>query len=89
MLSLHPAPARRPVHTSVSKTERVENKEERTVAYEFSCKAAGAEGCNWKARGATEDEVIAKVTQHAQKVHKVKNVSDTIASYARSSLREV
>jgi predicted small metal-binding protein len=59
------------------------------MAYEFSCKTAGAAGCNWKVRGATQDEVMAKVAQHAQKVHKVKKVSDTIASYARSTTRQV
>jgi len=59
------------------------------VAYEFSCKAAGAEGCGWKTRAASEDELVAKVAQHAQKVHKVKNVTATIANYARASARQV
>jgi predicted small metal-binding protein len=59
------------------------------VAYEFSCKAAGAEGCGWKTRASTEDELVAKVAQHAQKVHKVKNVTGTIADYARSTARQV
>jgi len=59
------------------------------VAYEFSCRAAGAEGCGWKTRAATEDELVSKVAQHAQKVHKVKNVSSTIANYARASARQV
>ncbi len=59
------------------------------MAYEFSCRTAGAEGCNWKTRAATEDELVAKVAQHAQKVHKVKNVSATIANYARASARQV
>ena len=59
------------------------------MAYEFSCKAAGAEGCGWKTRAATEDELVAKVAQHAQKVHKVKNVTGTIAAYARASARQV
>ncbi len=58
------------------------------MAYEFDCRTAGAVGCNWKARGATEDEVIAKVAEHVRKKHKVKNVSDTIGNYARASLRQ-
>lgn len=58
------------------------------MAYEFDCRTAGAEGCNFKARGASEEEVIAKVTEHARKKHKVKNVSDTIANYARSAIRQ-
>ncbi len=59
------------------------------MAYEFSCRAAGAEGCGWKTRAASEDELVAKVAEHARKVHKVKNVSDTIANYARASARQV
>jgi predicted small metal-binding protein len=59
------------------------------VAYEFSCRTAGAEGCGWKTRAATEDELVAKVAEHARKVHKVKNVTDTIANYARASARPV
>jgi predicted small metal-binding protein len=59
------------------------------VAYEFSCRTAGAEGCSWKTRAASEDELVAKVAEHARKVHKVKNVTDTIANYARSSARQV
>lgn len=59
------------------------------MAYEFSCRTAGAEGCGWKTRASTEDELVAKVAQHAQKVHKVKNVTGTIAAYARASARQV
>ena len=59
------------------------------MAYEFSCRSAGAEGCGWKTRAATEDELVATVAQHAQKVHKVKNVTGTIAAYARASARQV
>lgn len=57
------------------------------MAYQFSCKSAGAAGCGWKATAATEDELIGKVAAHAQKVHKVKNVTATIANYARSAIR--
>jgi predicted small metal-binding protein len=57
------------------------------MAYQFSCRDAGAEGCGWRGRAATEDELIAKVAAHVQKVHKVKNVSSTIANYARSAVK--
>lgn len=50
--------------------------------YEFSCKAAGAEGCRWSTRATSEEELVAKVAEHARRVHRVRNVSDTIASYA-------
>lgn len=59
------------------------------MAYEFSCRTAGAEGCGWKTRAASEDELVAKVAEHVRKTHKVKNVSDTIANYARASARQV
>ena len=58
------------------------------MAYEFDCRSAGAEGCGWKARANSEEELVAKVSEHAQKKHKVANVSDTIANYARSSIRQ-
>ena len=65
----------------------VDEKEDEQVAYEFDCRTAGAEGCSWKVRGASEEEVIAKVAEHAQKKHKVK-VTDTIVNYARSAIRQ-
>jgi predicted small metal-binding protein len=55
------------------------------MSYEFGCKTAGS-ACNWKARGATEEEVLSKVADHARKVHKVKNPTDTIMNYLRSTL---
>ncbi|MDQ4131691.1 MAG: DUF1059 domain-containing protein [Actinomycetota bacterium] len=51
-------------------------------AYEFSCKAAGAEGCGWSTRATTEEELVAKVAEHARRVHRVKTVSKTIEAYA-------
>lgn len=57
------------------------------MAYQFSCRDAGAAGCGWHASAGTEEELLAKVAQHAQKVHKVKNVSSTIANYARSAFK--
>ena len=50
--------------------------------YQFSCKAAGAEGCGWRTLATSEEDLVAKVAEHARRVHRVKNVSDTIAAYA-------
>ncbi len=50
--------------------------------YEFSCKAAGAEGCGWSTRATSEEELVANVAEHARRVHRVKSLSDTIAAYA-------
>lgn len=50
--------------------------------YEFSCKAAGARGCGWSTRAASEEELVAKVAEHARRAHRVKTVSETLAAYA-------
>jgi predicted small metal-binding protein len=50
--------------------------------YEFSCKAAGADGCGWSTRAGTEEELLAKVAQHCREVHGVKSFNGTLASYA-------
>ncbi len=55
---------------------------EAPVMYEFSCKAAGAEGCGFKARATSEDELVAKVADHARSVHRVGALSDTLTRYA-------
>ena len=59
------------------------------MAWEFDCRTAGAEGCGWRTRAGSEEELIAKVAKHVQTKHKVKNVSSTIANYARASARQV
>jgi predicted small metal-binding protein len=58
------------------------------MAYEFGCKTAGS-ACNYKVRGANEEEVLAKVAEHARKKHKVATATDTIVSYLRATLRQV
>lgn len=56
--------------------------------YEHSCRRVGAMGCGFTARATTEDELKAKVTEHAMKVHKVKTMTDTIANYVISAARQ-
>ncbi len=58
------------------------------MAYEFGCPTAGSD-CSWKVAGATEEAVMAKVADHARKVHKVKTPTGTIMSYLRSTLKQV
>ena len=58
------------------------------MAYEFGCSPAGS-ACNWKAKGATEEEVLAKVAEHARTKHKVQTNTDTIVNYLKSTLRQV
>ena len=51
--------------------------------YEHSCAKAGAEGCGYTVRAATEDELKAKVGDHARKKHNGQGMSDTSYSYLR------
>lgn len=55
--------------------------------FEHSCKKAGADGCSWKIRANTEEELKAKVVDHARRKHNVKNMSDTIYNYLRETAR--
>ena len=65
----------------------VESADEEPVMYEFSCRAAGAEGCGWKARATSEEELLAKVSDHARTVHHVSSLTSTLSSYARTVAR--
>lgn len=53
--------------------------------FEHSCKTAGAQGCGYKVRASSEEELKAKVVEHARKKHGVKNMTDTIYSYLRNT----
>lgn len=56
--------------------------------FEFSCEAAGAQGCHWKTRATTEEELVAKVSDHARAVHGVSAFGDTLARYALNVARQ-
>jgi predicted small metal-binding protein len=54
----------------------------------FQCSHAGVP-CRAKITGDTEEEVLAKAVEHAEKVHGVDlTVSKTLAGYARSLIRD-
>ena len=55
--------------------------------YEHSCAKAGAEGCGYTVKAASEDELKAKVADHARKKHNVANMTDTIYNYIRDTAR--
>ena len=61
---------------------------EAPVMYEFSCRAAGAQGCRWKTRTTSEEELVARVTEHARTAHGVSSFSGTLANYARAVARQ-
>jgi predicted small metal-binding protein len=58
------------------------------MAYEFRCRDAD-HICGWKGRAATEEELLAKLADHVQRVHDVKTVTDTIVNYAKLKVRRV
>lgn len=53
--------------------------------YEHSCAKAGAEGCGYTVRAASEDELKAKVGAHARKKHNVHAMTETIYNYVRTT----
>ena len=53
--------------------------------YEHSCAKAGAEGCGYTVRAANEDDLKAKVAEHARKKHNVQGMTDTIYNYIRDA----
>jgi predicted small metal-binding protein len=55
--------------------------------YEHSCAKAGAEGCGYTVRAGSEDELKAKVAEHARKKHNVAGMTDTIYNYIRDTAR--
>ena len=55
--------------------------------FEHSCAKAGAEGCGYTVRAKTEDQLKAKVEEHARKKHNVQGMTDTIYSYLRDAAR--
>jgi predicted small metal-binding protein len=55
------------------------------AGYEHSCAKAGAVGCGTVIRANSEEELKAKVSEHARKVHGVKNMTDTIYNYLRDT----
>ena len=53
--------------------------------YEHSCAKAGAQGCGFVVRASSEEQLKAKVGEHARKKHKVDNMTDTIYTYLRKT----
>jgi predicted small metal-binding protein len=52
--------------------------------YEHSCARAGAVGCGYTIRATSEEELKAKVIEHARKKHNVQGMTDTIYAYLRT-----
>jgi predicted small metal-binding protein len=56
--------------------------------YEHSCAKAGAVGCGWVLRAGSEEELKAKVVEHARRKHNVQGMTDTIYSYLRQQAQK-
>ncbi len=56
--------------------------------YEHSCAKAGAVGCGWVLRASSEEELKAKVIEHARRKHNVQGMTDTIYSYLRKQAQK-
>lgn len=58
------------------------------MTLEFSCRDAGHLSCGWKAKAATEDEMVAKIAKHAKADHGVEQPTDTIVEYLKSTVKQ-
>jgi predicted small metal-binding protein len=51
--------------------------------YQISCAKAGHDGCHATIRAGSEEELRAKMTEHARKKHNVQTMTDTIYQFLR------
>ena len=56
--------------------------------YEHSCAKAGAVGYGWTIRAGSEEELKAKVVEHARRKHNVQGMTDTIYNYLRQQAQK-
>ncbi|HEX2172409.1 MAG TPA: DUF1059 domain-containing protein [Dehalococcoidia bacterium] len=57
------------------------------MARAFSCSETG-NTCDFVARGETDDEVLQRVGEHADRVHGLKDVPPELISHIRSKIRD-
>ncbi len=55
------------------------------MSLEFRCQDVGA-ACGASIKADSEDGLIAKIAEHADRKHNVANLSDTLVDYARSKV---
>ncbi|MGH9267103.1 MAG: DUF1059 domain-containing protein [Acidimicrobiales bacterium] len=53
--------------------------------YEISCARAGHHGCKGVIRAGSEDELKARLIEHARVKHNLQGMTDTIYNYLRST----
>lgn len=54
---------------------------------EFSCAAAGADTCGWKASAQSEEELVQQIARHLKEKHDLQQVPGSLANYARAVAR--
>ena len=57
------------------------------MSYEFACADAGCT-CSAAWSEQSPDAVVAKVAEHLQKQHNVKIISNTLANFVQSAIRQ-
>ena len=54
----------------------------------ISCADAGAD-CNWSATAETEDEILAKVSEHVKADHKELQINDELVAKVKSLIKDI
>lgn len=57
------------------------------MGYQFACRDNDHQ-CRWKGAAPTEDELMAKVAEHARKKHGVQETTDTLAAFLRKGIKQ-
>jgi predicted small metal-binding protein len=55
---------------------------------ELRCRDVGMD-CDFKARGATEDEVVKQAVAHARSAHQITEMTPELAAKVRAAIRSV
>ena len=58
------------------------------MTLEFRCANVGVE-CKGKVRAETEEDLLAGIAKHADKVHGVPQLTDTLVNYAKTTVSVV
>ncbi len=64
-----------------------DGKEESTMK-SLSCKDVEGAKCDWSVCGKTEEEILAKAREHAQKEHNLSEIPQELLDKARAAIRE-
>ena len=57
------------------------------MAKTYTCRDVGVD-CDWKTSGATEEEVMAKISEHAAQVHPTIELTPDLVAAVRSAIKD-